>query len=307
MHPVLFRVPLIDLPLHTYGVMIVSGFLLAMYVSFREARRLGQLEDEVLDVAFWALVGGLIGARVVFIIVNWEQYFVEQFWDPEYTFLPSIFVVWKGGLVFWGAALGGLSAFLLFCRRRGMDLETTLRFADIIVLGLPLAHVFGRFGCVAAGCCWGDAMFMWGESGQAVSEIPFAARFPEGSLAYSSLLQSSSSDVVAVMKDTGHTVPLFPSQLAESLGEGFIFLTLLLVRQRKWFHGQVVLTYFMLYPMLRIFLEVFRGDTERGYVIDGVLSTSQFISILVALAALTLIFVLRKRGVAQLSSGAPTN
>src|SRR5690606_34531508 len=96
-HPVLFRIPGLDLPLHTYGVMIVSGFLLAMFVAYRQAQRIGELEDEVLDVAFWCLVGGLIGARVVFIIVNWRQYFVEQFWDTEYTFLPSILVVWKGG------------------------------------------------------------------------------------------------------------------------------------------------------------------------------------------------------------------
>jgi phosphatidylglycerol---prolipoprotein diacylglyceryl transferase len=305
-YPVLFRIPGIDLPLHTYGVMIVTGFLLGMYVSYREANRIGQLQDEVLDAAFWCLVGGLVGARVVFILVNWRQYFIDQFWDAEYTFLPSFLVVWKGGLVFWGAALGGLAGFLLFCKKRGLDFDTTLRFADIAVLGLPLAHVFGRFGCIAAGCCWGDAMFHIDDAGHAISDIPFAARFPAGSLAYSSLLQSSSSEVVGVMRDTGHTVPLFPSQIAESIGEGFVFLTLLFMRQRKWFNGQIVLIYFMLYPILRTFLEMFRGDTERGYVIDGVLSTSQFISIAVATTALSMIFVLRKRGLARLSSGAPT-
>lgn len=298
MHPVLFRIPGIDLPLHTYGVMIVSGFLLAMFVSYRHAQRIGELEDEVLDVAFWALVGGLVGARVVFILVNWRQYFVEQFWDPQYKFLPSVLVVWKGGLVFYGAALGGLLAFLWFCKTRNMDLRKTLKFADLIVLGLPLAHVFGRFGCIAAGCCWGDAMFHM-DAGVAVSDIPFAARFPEGSLAYGSLLQSSSPEVAALMKDTGHTVPLFPSQIAESIGESLVFLTLLFMRSRKWFHGQVVLMYFMLYPALRSVLEIFRGDAERGYVIDGVLSTSQFISILVATGSIALIVYLRKRGMTK--------
>ncbi len=306
MHPVLFRIPGLDLPLHTYGVMIVSGFLLAMFVAYRQAQRIGELEDEVLDVAFWALVGGLVGARVVFIIVNWREYFVERFWDQVTVFgttfsLPSVLVVWKGGLVFYGAALGGLLAFLWFCRTRGMDLRQTLKFGDLAVVGLPLAHVFGRFGCIAAGCCWGDAMYHM-DAGVAVSDIPFAARFPEGSLAYGSLLQTSSAEVAALMRDTGHTVPLFPSQIAESIGEACVFLLLLYLRPRKWFHGQVVLMYFMLYSMLRSTLEIFRGDAERGYIIDGVVSTSQFISIIVAAGSLAMIVYLRQRGMTKVAT-----
>lgn len=306
MHPVLFRIPGLDLPLHTYGVMIVTGFLLAMFVSWKEAKRIGELADEVLDVAFWCLMGGLIGARVVFILVNWEQYFVDQFWDPEYTWLPSVLVIWKGGLVFYGAALGGLTGFLLFCKKHNLKLLTTLRFADMIVVGLPLAHVFGRFGCIAAGCCWGDSMFHFDDMGQAISDIPFAARFPEGALAYSSLLGSSSPEVVEYMRSTGQTVPLFPSQIAESIGEALVFVALMFLRQRKWFHGQIVLTYFFFYPALRSFLELFRGDAERGYVFDGLLSTSQFISIIVAVSALAAIFYLRKRGLVHTSTVATT-
>ena len=73
MHPVLFRVPGADWPLHTYGVLIVVGFLLAMYVAHREAKRQGKWQEEILDFAFWALLGGMIGARVVFIAVNWRE------------------------------------------------------------------------------------------------------------------------------------------------------------------------------------------------------------------------------------------
>jgi len=76
------------------------------------------------------------------------------------------------------------------------------------------------------------------------------------------------------------------------------------VRSRKWFHGQVLLTYGILYPIWRTTLEMFRGDGERGYVIPGVLSTSQFISLCVASAALVTIFVLRKRAVQQAEAAA---
>jgi phosphatidylglycerol:prolipoprotein diacylglycerol transferase len=97
------------------------------------------------------------------------------------------------------------------------------------------------------------------------------------------------------MKEVGHTLPLFPSQLVESLGVLTIFFFLTWVHSRKWFHGQVLLTFAIAYPVLRSILEIFRGDAGRGYVIDGVLSTSQFISIFVALASLVTLFILRQK------------
>lgn len=298
MHPVLFRIPGLDWPLHTYGVLIVTGFLVAMFVCSREAQRQGEMKEDVLDFAFWALLGGMIGARVVFIIVNWKQYFVEQFLHPRYK-IPSFLVVWEGGLVFYGAAIGGFVAYWIYAKKRNLHM---LKFADICVLGLPIAHVFGRLGCVAAGCCWGDAAYHVDAAGQVVADIPLAAYFPEGSLAYSSLLQHEAPEVVARMRDMKTTMPLVPIQLMESFGEALIFITLLVVRSRKWFHGQVLLTYFILYPILRSINEMFRGDVERGYVIPGVLSTSQFISLCIAAAAIVAIFVMRRRGLASHAS-----
>lgn len=300
MHPVLFRIPGMDWPLHTYGVLIVTGFLLAMYVAHREAKRQGRFTEEVLDFAFWALLGGMIGARVVFIVVNWEDYFINHPWDKVFGIpVPAVLVIWKGGLVFYGAALGGFLAFLWYTARHGIRGVDKLAIADIMVVGLPLAHVFGRLGCVSAGCCWGDEAYHIDAAGQVIADVPLAVYFPEGALAYSSLLQTVDPEVAARMRDMGTTMPLIPVQLMESFGVGLIFLTLLFVRSRKWFHGQVLLTYGILYPILRSIMETMRGDTERGYVIPGVLSTSQFISLLVAAAALITIFVLRRRGLAH--------
>jgi phosphatidylglycerol---prolipoprotein diacylglyceryl transferase len=305
MHPVLLRVPGADWPLHTYGVLIVVGFLLAMYVAHREAKRQGKWQEEILDFAFWALLGGMIGARIVFIAVNWQEYFVERPWDTIGGIpIPSVLVVWKGGLVFYGAALGGLAAFLWYTKRHNILGVDRLAIADIMVVGVPLAHAFGRLGCVAAGCCWGDAAYHLDAAGNVVADIPLAAYFPEGSLAYTSLIQSVDGDVAARMRDMHTTMPLIPIQLIEAFGEACIFLILLLVRSRKWFHGQVLLSYGILYPVLRTINEMMRGDSERGYVIPGLLSTSQFISLCVALASLITILVLRKRGMANIH--APT-
>ena len=287
LHPILFRVPFFGWPLHSYGVLIVIGFLLAMWVAWNEAERQGQFVDDVLDFAFWALVGGMIGARVVFIIVNWRDYAA----DPI-----KILQFWKGGLVFYGSALGGFAAFLWFVRTRKLNLTRSLFLADIIIPSIPVAHAFGRLGCMAAGCCWGQSAYHLDDAGHAVADIPLAAQFPEGSLAYTSLLRTESEQVASMMREVSTTMPLFPSQLLESFGVLCIFIVLLLIRSRKWFHGQVLLSYAMLYPILRFTLEYFRGDKERGVAF---LSTSQFISLGMALAALVAIIVLRRKGMAQ--------
>jgi phosphatidylglycerol:prolipoprotein diacylglycerol transferase len=301
-HPVLFHIPIADWPLHSYGVLIVTGFLLAMFVARREARKLGRFEEEVPDFAFFALLGGMIGARIVFILVNWREYFVERPFDHVAGIpIPSVLVIWKGGLVFYGAALGGFVAFLWYTAKRGILGTDKLLFADVLIVGVPLAHVFGRLGCVAAGCCWGDASYHLDGAGQIVADFPLTIRFPEGALAYQSLVTSVDGDVAARMREMHTTMPLIPIQLMESLGEGIIFFVLLFVRSRKWFHGQVILTYGILYPILRSVNEMMRGDAERGYVIDGVLSTSQFISLLVAAASLAMIVVLKRRGLARLA------
>lgn len=294
MHPVLFRIPIVGLPLHTYGVLIAIGFIIGISLAVREARRQGAYEEEVMDFSFWALVGGMVGARVYFILVNWRQYFVTNPWvkvDWLPFDIPAVLAIWQGGLVFWGGALGGVIAFVIYGRRHKIHLA---KFVDIMVVSLPLGHFFGRLGCFAAGCCWGEPSYHL-EAGHVVADLPFAALFPPQSLAYTSLIRTADPETVRLMTDLGSTLPLHPVQLYESLGELCVFALLVLVRSRKWFHGQVALTFFILYPILRSILELFRGDPERGYLIDGVLSWGQFTSILVALGAVGLIAYRRLR------------
>ncbi|MBN2361201.1 MAG: prolipoprotein diacylglyceryl transferase, partial [Deltaproteobacteria bacterium] len=104
-----------------------------------------------------------------------------------------------------------------------------------------------------------------------------------------SLIRTADAESVRLMSELGTTLPLHPVQLYESFGELIIFLLLIVIRSRKWFHGQVTLSYFILYPILRSVLELFRGDPERGYLIPGLLSWGQVTSILVALVAIGII------------------
>ncbi|MES2503923.1 MAG: prolipoprotein diacylglyceryl transferase [Myxococcota bacterium] len=276
MHPVLLDLPFINQPIHSYGALIVIGFLLALQVAKWRCQRLGKYELDALDFGFWALVGGLIGARLVFIAVEWQDYFVHTPYTKIHSLgieIPSVFAFWQGGLVYWGGFLGGFIACIIFTLVRKLP---SLHFFDIMVVGVPLAQIFGRLGCVAAGCCYGQPL---------ATEHSVGILFPPGSAAFDTLVGSSSGDVKNYMIEHAHTWPLFPSQLVEAFGALVIYGLLVLLSERKQFHGQVLLAYAVLYSVMRSCLELFRGDAARGYMFNGLLTTSQFISLCVVVIA----------------------
>jgi len=292
--PILFTIPFVNLPIHTYGVMIVIGFLLAIYIAYRQCMQIGKYANDVLDFAFWALVGGLIGARLVFIAVEWQDFFIYR----PFTMIgntgikiPSVFALWQGGLVYWGSFLGGFIAYVIYARKRNLPL---FHLADIMVLGVPLAQMFGRLGCISAGCCWGGTDFHT-HGTDVVANAFYDLQFPPGSSAYESILQSASPEIHDYMLQTHLTVPLFPSQLAEAVGCALLFVVLYFIARYKRFHGQLLISYAILYSILRSTLEIFRGDLERGFVIPGWLSTSQFISVVVVAASLIAMWWLNRR------------
>jgi phosphatidylglycerol:prolipoprotein diacylglycerol transferase len=295
MLPELFRIPFLNLPVHTYGALYVTGLLVGMFVAFRQAKLANKYHNDILDYGFWALVGALIGARILFIIVESDYYFVEH----PFTEIPGIGIsiptalaLWKGGFVFWGGAVGGTVALLLFCRKRKIPVG---ELADLCAPGLAMGHAVGRLGCVASGCCFGYETYHLDAAGRVIADTPFALAFPEGSIAYGSLLSGAKGQALDVMQRLGTTVPLFPVQLLESVGNVAIFFILMFLIPLKRAHGQIALIYFILYSIMRSVAETFRGDTDRGFVIDNLLSTSQFISLIMSVGAFVLIIVLSKR------------
>jgi phosphatidylglycerol:prolipoprotein diacylglycerol transferase len=176
----------------------------------------------------------------------------------------SMYKVWEGGLVFFGGPLLVVPFLVWYVRKYKLPLWKTM---DAMVPGLAIAHMFGRFGCLAAGCCYGK---------------PTGTQF--GVKLYSDLVDADKRGI-----------PLHPTQLYEAGALFILFWGLLYVYRRKHFDGQVVLTYFMAYPIIRSVVEIFRGDEIRGFVIQDILSTSQFISILVFLAAFIILNIRLKQ------------
>ena len=250
-------------PIHTYGILVAAGFLVAMTLAGRAAERAGLDRDKVLDLSFGILLAAMIGSRVLFIIVNWDEYRND---------FAGIFQFWKGGLVFYGGFLGAVAFSVYYMRKHQMEF---FRYADVLGPTVAIGQALGRLGCFAAGCCWGGACD---------AHFAFAARFPPESLAYQSQIATH-----LIQPGAPTTIPIHPTQLYEAAGTLLIFLALTLWRSRKRFHGELLALYLMLYAPLRATVETLRGDEERGRVFNFLggwargawwnLSTSELISI----------------------------
>jgi phosphatidylglycerol:prolipoprotein diacylglycerol transferase len=272
MHPILLSTDLFGFlsepfELHTYGVMIAIGFLAAMLLGSRQGRLEGEDPDRIIDLAFYVLLAGLVGARVVFIITKLPEYIA----DPV-----QILYFWRGGLVWYGGFIGAALFTIHYCRKHRMSYW---KIVDISIPYVALAHAFGRFGCLSAGCCYGRP-----------TESFVGIQFP----VTSAVQYSQQSDGLVGFTDLPH--PVHPTQLYEAGFEISMFLLLIAMRPHKRFHGQLFLIWLSAYPIARTIIEMVRGDKERGVF---VLSTSQWISILVAAAAVGLIFYFRRESARQ--------
>ena len=257
MHPLLCEIKLgfLTIPLHTYGFMIALGFLSGIMTVRRLSAKSQINPDLTADLAFWLLMYGFIGARILFIITRLD-YFLQNPMD--------MFKVWEGGLVFFGGLIAATAYAFYYFKKYKLDVW---KMIDVLSPGLVVAHAFGRVGCLSAGCCYGRP-----------TDVPWGIKI--------------NSELV----DEGlRNVPLHPTQIYESVSLFILYFGLLNIFKNKKFDGQVGLTYFMLYPIIRSIIEIYRGDSIRGFIIDGLLSTSQFISILVFIAGLIVLILRLKK------------
>lgn len=266
MHPRLFTLPAFDLfgrhlgpfTLHTYGVLLAIAFVAGLWIANRQARHAGLDPARITDMAVYVLIGGLLGAKIMLVIVEW----------PFYARNPrELLSILQSGGVFYGGLLGALPVAWWYARKHALD---GWRTADVLAPGVALGQAIGRLGCFSAGCCYGRP-----------TSVPWAIVFRD----------PYATRAVGTPLDT----PLHPTQLYESFTVTLLFLFLLWLSNRKRFHGQVSLVYLFAYAVIRFVIEFYRGDAARGTVLGGWVSTSQFIAILVVLAVAAVYPYLRRR------------
>src|SRR5262249_29681324 len=127
-----------------FGVMLFFAFIICTWLASWRAKKEGVSPVILQDLAIWIFIGGIIGARIVYMI---------QYHQP----ISQFFLIWQGGLVFYGSAIGGLAgyglAYYFVLRKQSVS---TWKIADIIAPSAAIGLCLGRVGCLLNGCCYGN-------------------------------------------------------------------------------------------------------------------------------------------------------
>ena len=281
MYPNLFYfpdwVPLLGgAPVTSFGLFMFLAFVAAGFVGRAEMERKGYDGDKVWDLVFMAVVGGVLGAKIYYVLLNWPR-LIED---------PAGLVFSRGGMVWYGGFLGATALVVWEIRRSKLPLGD---MADMAAPALSLAYAVGRIGCFLVGDDWGRP-----------TGLPWGVRFPEGS-------PPTRVDVIerefgiAVDPDLiaryGDVVPVHPTQLYEVGLSTLIFFALWRLRRHDRGAGWLFMLWLAMAGMERFLVEFLRAKDDRFF---GVLTVAQVISLgLVAAGVLGAFRLSEERGEAK--------
>lgn len=138
----------LGLPIRGFGAMLLLALLAGLALTVHLARRAGIERDVVYAMSFWMCVGGIVGARSLYVIEYWHL-----FRRPTLTAtLWEVVKFTEGGIIIYGCFAGAMIAFLLFTAARRLP---RLLLADVAAPGMMLGMAIGRIGCLLNGCCYG--------------------------------------------------------------------------------------------------------------------------------------------------------
>lgn len=141
MRPILFNIG--SFPVHTFGVMLTLAFFAAIALLRHRAAKFGTTKEAITDVAFWTIIAGILGARVLFIAQEWPHYAAH---------LNELFSIQFQGLTSFGGLIAGGIAAVVVGKKKGIPPATLL---DLVAPAFLVGHAIGRIGCLFNGCCVG--------------------------------------------------------------------------------------------------------------------------------------------------------
>jgi phosphatidylglycerol---prolipoprotein diacylglyceryl transferase len=256
--------------------MMATAFVVGIFLLRRQASKEGINPDIIGDGAFWTLLLGLIGSRVLHMVMFPDHY---QWSDPL-----GWFAIWQGGLVFQGAIPVGVAFIYYWARKHKLGFFFLLDFAVPVV---ALGHGIGRIGCFLNGCCYGGP-----------TDSFLGVRFPR---VPSDTTQTATGSPVYIDHLRHHlvssgdqwSVPIHATQLY-AVAALFTIAVVLYLLRTHWrpFDGSIIAAYFVLYGVFRFFNEFVRADDNPTHIAG--LTDQQVISILLVVLG-TVIFVVRRR------------
>lgn len=260
MYPVFFQIPqwvpfLGGQPITSFGVFMLLAFLTAGYVLRAELQRVNEDPDKAWDFVFMAVIGGILGAKVYYLLLNFPS-LIED---------PIRMVFSRGGLVWYGGFLLATALVIREIRRQGLSVPV---MADLIAPALALAYAVGRIGCFLVGDDWGLP-----------TDSFLGVRFPQGAPATTvqNIEQMFGITVdPALIEEYGNVVPVHPTQLYEVGMSTLIFFILWRIREHGHQKGWLFMLWLGCAGVERFLVEFLRAKDDRFF---GVLTVAQIISL----------------------------
>jgi phosphatidylglycerol:prolipoprotein diacylglycerol transferase len=264
MFPTLFKIG--PFALHTYGLMLVAGFMLGVKMSEKRAKRKDVFPSFIWDLFMVVVISGIIGARAFYVALNFEEFKGNLFSIINPVQPDGSLGI--GGLVFIGGFIAAVIAAVIYIRWRHHDVLTIL---DITAPGVALGMTVGRMGCFFAGCCYGLPT-------DSFLGVSFPHSCPAGH--YQSSIGASA---------------LHPAQLYLVAGTALVTILVLLSEKFKKFEGHSIIVFIMLYAIDRSVVDMFRwypaAEKHSGFTHNQILLGAAFI-----FCAITYFVLLKRSG-----------
>ena len=258
-----------------YGIVIVTGMMIAIWIAQREAKRTGQNPEQYLDLAMIGIAAGILGARIYYVIFAWDYYKDD---------LLSIFNIRPGGLAIYGGIIGACIAVVIYSRKKKQNFSLLM---DTASMSIVFGQIMGRWGNFFNREAFGD-----------YTNNLFAMQLPVSAVRANEITQKMWDHVVTV--NGVEYIQVHPTFLYESLWNVGVLLFLFWFRKRKKFNGEVFLMYLIGYGLGRIWIEGLRTDQLLLPVVG--LPVSQLLSGCLVVGCTILVVWKRKK----LSSGGET-
>ena len=258
-----------------YGIVIVTGMMIAIWIAQREAKRTGQNPEQYLDLAMIGIAAGILGARIYYVIFAWDYYKDD---------LLSIFNIRQGGLAIYGGIIGACIAVVIYSRKKKQNFSLLM---DTASMSIVFGQIMGRWGNFFNREAFGD-----------YTNNLFAMQLPVSAVRANEITQKMWDHVVTV--NGVEYIQVHPTFLYESLWNVGVLLFLFWFWKRKKFNGEVFLMYLIGYGLGRIWIEGLRTDQLLLPVVG--LPVSQLLSGCLVVGCTILVVWKRKK----LSSGGET-
>lgn len=249
-----------------YGLIIGIGVVAGILMAAGEAKRTGQNPDDYWDLATYAIIFSIIGARLYYVIFSWDHYKDN---------LKNIFNLRQGGLAIYGGVIAAFATVFVYTK---IKKKRFAQMTDTAVLGLIVGQIIGR---------WGN--FMNREAFGDYSNGPLAMALPIEAVRQHEITAKIAENII----EGTNYIMVHPTFLYESLWNTGLLIALLIYRKHKKFEGEITLMYLGGYGIGRFFIEGLRTDQLLLPVVG--LPVSQLLGIIAFVVCAIAIIVIRIR------------